>query len=75
MNKQCIINEKISEKFNDINSKLYNFKHSIQLFVDCLEDNDNVSVNVICLAIILKEYFEQIKQEYTHLLEILNILE
>ena len=73
MANEGLFNEEIIEKFNKIGCELYNLKYSFQLFIDCLENTDNVSIDIICFGIIMKEYFEKVKDEYNQLEETLNI--
>lgn len=72
MNK--LFDDEIIEKFNDISNKLYNLKYSYELFFNYLENETTVPVEVICLGLIIKEYFEKAKRDYNNLEEELGVL-
>lgn len=69
-----VLNKNIIEKFEDISTQLYNFKHALKLFINHLEDYSETPIEIQCLALILKDYFEKVKNDYNKLEEELNII-
>ena len=69
-----IFSETLKQQFEDIGTKLYNFKYSFDLFVNCLEDEADVPLKLQCLALVLDNYFNMIKKEYNKLEEDLGVL-
>ena len=71
---EIMFSSEIKTKFNEIGSKLYNLKFSVEHLVESVENESNVSLRIICLLHILKYYFNAIKLEYNKLEEELNVL-
>lgn len=68
-------NSEIIEKFEEINHRMFNIKHSFELFLYDLQ-NDGYAENpveLITFCSILKEYFNQTKEIYNKLEKELNI--
>lgn len=68
-----VFTEDIVKKFEDIASKFYNLKHSFKLLTNCIQDEENVSLETITFALILREYFNSLKFDYNKLEEDLGI--
>ena len=69
-----IFKEDIKNRFSNIGIKLYNFKHSLDLVVNYIEDEADNSLKLICTLLILKKYFSEIKDEYNKLEKDLGVL-
>ena len=67
-------NAEMKQKFESIGSKLYNLKYSLELFINYLECESDISLNLVCLALILNNYFSIVKDEYNSLEESLGLL-
>ena len=74
MNEGTLFSTKTRQRFEDIGSKLYNFKYGFDLIFNYLENEEDISLNSICLLIILKKYFSEIKEDYNKLEEDLGVL-
>ena len=74
MNDNKIFSDILKIKFDDIGNKLYNFKYGFDLIFNYLENEEDISLNSICLLIILKKYFSEIKEDYNKLEEDLGVL-
>ncbi len=74
MNSDNIFNQKTIEKFENISSKLYNIKYCLEFYLDYIENETDAPLNVICTGLIIKEYFNNTKNEYNRLEEDLGIL-
>lgn len=71
---QKIFNNEIICKFDNIGNKLYNLKYSLDLYINYLESETEVPIKAQCLGLILREYFNEIKEDYNKLEEELGIL-
>ena len=74
MSGQEFFNAEMKQKFESIGSKLYNLKYSLELFINYLECESDISLNLVCLALILNNYFSIVKDEYNSLEESLGLL-
>ena len=74
MDKIGLLSDEMREEFYDIGEKLYNFKHAFNLMVHYLEDETDVSLGLICVFLIMKNYFSGIKEDYKKLEQDLGIL-
>ena len=74
MNKNNTFSDEVKNKFDSIGIKLYNFKHGFDFLIKDLEDEADKSLGLICLLLILKKYFSEIKDEYNKLEEELGVL-
>lgn len=73
MNK-IIINEEVKRSFEEISSRLYNFKYALDYFVLNLENDNTMMLNTTCLSLVLKEYYNVTKEKYNKLEENLGLL-
>lgn len=71
---QTLFNDEIRNEFEDISSALFNFKYTFELLLNYIQDETDTSINVQCLILILKNYFEDTKQKYNDLKEKLGVL-
>lgn len=69
-----LFTDEIKLRFETVSSKLYNFKHSFETFINEIESNTDISLGNLCLLLILKEYFNQLKEDYNRLEEDLGVL-
>lgn len=69
-----IFSKELKERFNILDSELYNLKHAFKLFVDYLEDETEIPLQVKCFALILNEYFNKTKKDFNKLEEDLGVL-
>ena len=67
MEDKKLFNEEVRERFDKISSRMYNFKHSLNFFFKSLEDETELTLELVCLCYILKEYFNNTKKEYNQL--------
>lgn len=74
MSNSKIFSKELKEKFEDIDNKLYNLKHSFDLYINYLESDINIPLKAQCLALILNNYFNIVKDEYNKLEEDLGVL-
>ena len=74
MLQQEIFSKELKERFNILDSELYNLKHAFKLFVDYLEDETDIPLKAKCFALILNEYFNKTKKDFNKLEEDLGIL-
>ena len=74
MKSQILFNDEIRNEFEDISSALFNFKYTFELLLNYIQDEADTSINVQCLILILKNYFEETKQKYNDLKEKLGVL-
>lgn len=74
MQYQDIFSTEIKQRFENVGDKLYNLKYSFDLFTNYLEDETETTLNIRCLALILNNYFNIIKEEYNKLEEDLGVL-
>lgn len=74
MNNRLSLNEDTITKFNNISAQLYNFKYAFKLFINHLEDNTDIPLEALCLALILRDNFEKVKNDYNILEQDLGIL-
>lgn len=72
-NKYSFDNETI-EKFQELSSKLYNLKHCLEMYMNYIEDETDASLGVLCLGIIIKNYFNIAKEEFNKLEDELGVL-
>lgn len=68
------LNIETKQKFEDIGSKLYNFKYSLEAFINELEGDAEISLGNLCLLLILRDYFNKLKEDYNKLEEDLGVL-
>ena len=71
---QKVFSNEMQYKFENIDNKLYNLKYSFDLYISYLENETDVPLKAQCLGLILKEYFNEIKDDYNKLEEDLGIL-
>lgn len=69
-----IFSEELKIRFEEVGSKLYNLKHSFDLFINYLEEEPDIPLNIQCLALILNNYFNNAKDDYNKLEEDLGVL-
>ena len=69
-----VFNTETKQRFEEIGSKLYNFKYSFEIFINDLQDNTDIPLGNLCLLLILKNYFDSLKNEYNKLEEDLGVL-
>lgn len=74
MNEGTLFSTKTRQRFEDIGSKLYNFKYSLEAFVNELQDNSDIPLGNLCLLLILRDYFNNLKEDYNKLEEDLGVL-
>lgn len=74
MNEGTLFSTKTRQRFEDIGSKLYNFKYSFEAFVNELQDNSDIPLGNLCLLLILRDYFNNLKEDYNKLEEDLGVL-
>ncbi len=66
--------QEILEKFQQIDSKLYNLKYCLEMFINYIEDEADASLSIVCLGLIIKHYFNTTKEEFNKLEEELGVL-
>lgn len=69
-----LCSDEFVHRFEDIGSKLYNFKHSFDAFINELEGNGYISLGALCSLLILKDYFNNLKEDYNKLEEDLGVI-
>ena len=74
MNEGTLFSTKTRQRFEDIGSKLYNFKYSFEAFVNELQDNSDIPLGNLCLLLILRDYFNNLKEDYNKLEDDLGVL-
>lgn len=74
MDNKYFFSHEILEKFQQIDSKLYNLKYCLDRFVNDIEDETDSSLSIICLGLIIKHYFNTTKEEFNKLEEELGVL-
>lgn len=62
------------EKFQELSSKLYNLKYCLEMYMNYIEGETNIPLGVLCLGIIIKNYFNLAKVEFNKLEDELGIL-
>lgn len=72
---KIFIEESCKEKFEIIRNRMFNIKHSFNLFINTLENDylSENSVEIITYGLILKEYFNQTKEKFNELEQELNL--
>lgn len=74
MNNKYSFSDEIVEKFQDFDSKLYNIKYCLEMYMNYLEDETHVPLPFICMGLIIKSYFNNAKEEFVKLEEDLDVL-
>ena len=74
MQQNKLLNNERIEQFEKISCKLYNFKYSFETFIKEIEDSADISLGNLCLLLILRDYFNNLKDDYNKLEEDLGIL-
>ena len=74
MSYKVFLNDEVKNRFDSIGTKFFNFKYSFDLIINNIENESDISLNLICLLLILKKYFSEIKDEYNKLEEDLGVL-
>lgn len=69
-----LLDEQVKERFENIGNKMYNFKYSLEECINELEDNAEIPLGKLCLLLILKNYFNNLKEDYNKLEEELGVL-
>ena len=64
-----IFSDEIIEKFNNIGSKLYNLKHAYELYNIYIQNEANIPLDVLCMNLLINDYFQSIKNDYNKLEE------
>ena len=67
MEDKNLFSEEIKERFDRFSSRMYNFKHSLNFFFESLENETELTLELVCFCYILKEYFNNTKEEYNQL--------
>ena len=73
MKEDYIFSDEFKIRFDNISNKLYNFKYGFNLIINYLENESDISVDSICLLLILKKYFSEIKDDYNKLEQDLGV--
>ena len=74
MSEKNIFNDELQLRFDNISNKLFNMKYSFDLFINYLEDETDIPLKAQCLGLILREYFNKLKDDYNKLEEDLGVL-